>query len=290
MVYTTLPAFSIAVILFAMIGFLKSSSGSVETGDYVLMMETLSRTFNLSPWLLIAPAAVLILVLKKTPALPALVVGVAVGAVLLLTFQRESGELWSATVGRMVESLYTGFESNTGVANIDKLLTRGGLTYMMDTIALILVALAFGGIMEASGMLGRIAESILNLARSTGSLIAVTVFSCFGMNVLASDQFLAIVVPGRMYREAFLKRGLHPKNLSRALEDSATLTSPLIPWNTCGAYMSAVLGVSSFAYLPFAFPNLLSPFISIFYGFSGITIQKVEDDPGSIIGVSDMES
>jgi NhaC family Na+:H+ antiporter len=107
------------------------------------------------------------------------------------------------------------------------------------------------------------------------------------MNVLASDQFLAIVVPGRMYREAFLKRGLHPKNLSRAIEDSATLTSPLIPWNTCGAYMSAVLGVSSFAYLPFAFPNLLTPLISIFYGFTGLTMQKIEDDPDSIVGVSD---
>jgi len=287
MVYTTLPAFIIALILFSIIGFVKSASGAIETRDYVLMMETLSGAFNLSPWLLIAPAAVLILVVKKTPAIPALVVGIAVGAVLLLAFQREAGEIWSVTLRRLVDSLYTGYVSETGVKNVDKLLTRGGLSYMMDTIALILVALAFGGIMEASGMLKRIASAILNLARSTGSLILVTVVSCLGMNVLASDQFLAIVVPGRMYREAFLKRGLHPKNLSRALEDSATLTSPLIPWNTCGAYMSAVLGVSSFAYLPFAFSNLLTPLISIFYGFTGFTMQKIEDDPDSIVGVSD---
>ena len=109
------------------------------------------------------------------------------------------------------------------------------------------------------------------------------------MNTLASDQYLAIIVPGRMYRTAFLKRGIHPKNLSRALEDSATLTSPLIPWNTCGAYMSGVLGVSCFTYLPFAFLNLISPLISIFYGFTGITIQKIEDDPDSVIGVGEGE-
>ena len=160
---------------------------------------------------------------------------------------------------------------------------------MLDTIALIIVALAFGGIMEVSGMLERMAAAILTMARSTGSLIAVTIFSCFGMNVLASDQYLAIIVPGRMYRGAFLKRGLHPKNLSRALEDSATLTSPLIPWNTCGAYMSGVLGVSCFAYLPFAFLNLASPLISMFYGFTGITIEKIEDDPESLVGVSEDE-
>jgi NhaC family Na+:H+ antiporter len=179
--------------------------------------------------------------------------------------------------------------SETGVASVDGLLTRGGLTDMLDTIALIMVALAFGGIMESSGMLARLAAAVLKLARSTGSLIAVTVFSCFGMNILASDQYLAIIVPGRMYRGAFLKRGLHPKNLSRALEDSATLTSPLIPWNTCGAYMSGVLGVATFTYLPFAFLNLASPLISMFYGFTGITIEKIEDDPDSMVGVTEEE-
>jgi len=253
------------------------------------MLSTLSGSFNLTPWLLIAPVSVLYLVWKKTPALPALVIGVVVGVVLFLIFQREPGAGLPSLLGRLVDSLYTGFVSETGVATVDELLTRGGLTGMLDTIALIVVALAFGGIMEASGMLARLAAAILNLARSTGSLIAVTIFSCFGMNILASDQYLAIIVPGRMYRGAFLKRGLHPKNLSRALEDSATLTSPLIPWNTCGAYMSGVLGVSCFTYLPFAFLNLASPLISMFYGFTGITIEKIEDDPDSVVGVTDEE-
>jgi len=289
MVYTTVPALIIALIIFTVIGIMRPASGSVETPDYLLMLSTLSGSFNLTPWLLIAPVSVLYLVWKKTPALPALVIGVVVGVVLFLIFQREPGAGLPSLLGRLVDSLYTGFVSETGVATVDELLTRGGLTGMLDTIALIVVALAFGGIMEASGMLARLAAAILNLARSTGSLIAVTIFSCFGMNILASDQYLAIIVPGRMYRGAFLKRGLHPKNLSRALEDSATLTSPLIPWNTCGAYMSGVLGVSCFTYLPFAFLNLASPLISMFYGFTGITIEKIEDDPDSVVGVTDEE-
>jgi len=289
MVYTTVPALIISLIIFTIIGIVRPASGSVETSDYLLMLSTISESFNLSPWLLIAPVSVLFLVWKKTPALPALVVGVVVGAVLLLLFQREAGEGAASIIGRLVDSLYTGYVSDTGVEGVDRLLTRGGLSYMMDTIALIVVALAFGGIMEASGMLGRLAAAVLKLAHSTGSLIAVTVFSCFGMNALASDQYLAIIVPGRMYRSAYLKRGLHPKNLSRALEDSATLTSPLIPWNTCGAYMSGVLGVSSFVYLPFAFLNLLSPLISMFYGFTGITIEKIEDDPETLVGVTKEE-
>ena len=289
MVYTTVPALIIALIIFTVIGIMRPVTGSVETPEYLMMLSTLSESFNLTPWLLIAPVAVLYLVWKRTPALPALVIGVVVGAVLLLIFQREAGEGLASILGRLVDSLYSGFVSETGVESVDGLLSRGGLTSMLDTIALIVVALAFGGIMEASGMLARMAAAILNLARSTGSLIAVTIFSCFGMNILASDQYLAIIVPGRMYRGAYIKRGLHPKNLSRALEDSATLTSPLIPWNTCGAYMSGVLGVSCFTYLPFAFLNLLSPLISMFYGFTGITIEKIEDDPDSIVGVSEEE-
>lgn len=289
MVYTTVPALIIALLIFTVIGIVRPASGSVETADYLLMLSTLSASFNLTPWLLIAPATVLFLVWRKTPALPALVIGVGVGAVLFLIFQHHPGAGWAATIGGLVDSLYTGYVSETGVASVDELLTRGGLSYMLDTIALIVVALAFGGIMEASGMLERLAAAILTMARSTGSLIAVTIFSCFGMNILASDQYLAIIVPGRMYRGAFLKRGLHPKNLSRALEDSATLTSPLIPWNTCGAYMSGVLGVSCFAYLPFAFLNLASPLISMFYGFTGITIEKIEDDPESLVGVTEEE-
>lgn len=289
MVYTTAPALVIALVLFGIIGIVRPASGSVETPEYLQMTATLTEAFDLSPWLLIAPATVLFLVWKRTPALPALVVGVLAGVVLLLVFQRDAGPDGASGVGRVAAALYSGYVSDTGVAAVDELLTAGGLTSMLDTVALIMCALSFGGIMEASGMLERLASAVLALAHSTGSLITVTILSCFGMNALASDQYLAIIVPGRMYRRAYLKRGLHPKNLSRALEDSGTLTSPLIPWNTCGAYMSTVLGVGSFTYLPYAFLNLASPLISIIYGFTGFTIQKIEDDPESLVGVTPEE-
>lgn len=157
---------------------------------------------------------------------------------------------------------------------------------MMNTVALILCALSFGGVMERSGMLQRLSQAILSLVRGTGSLVAATLLSCTGMNLFGGEQYMAIVIPGRMYRPAFKKQGLHPKNLSRCLEDSGTLTSALIPWNSCGAYMYATLGISPLLYLPYAFLNLLNPLISLFYGVTGITMEplaepEAEEDEGS---------
>ena len=149
---------------------------------------------------------------------------------------------------------------------------------MLATVSLIFAALAFGGVMEASGMLGTIAASILSLAKSAGSLIAATVVTCIGMNIVAPDQYLSIVIPGRMYKKAYEEYNLHPKNLSRALEDSGTLSSPLVPWNTCGAFMGSALGVSAFVYAPFAFLNLINPIISVIYGYTGYSIHKIDPE------------
>jgi NhaC family Na+:H+ antiporter len=135
----------------------------------------------------------------------------------------------------------------------------------------------FGAVLETTGMLARIAGSILSAVRGTGSLIAATLGTSLGMNVLASDQYIAIVLPGRMFRAEFARRGLHPKNLSRALEDAGTLTSALVPWNTCGAFMAQTLGVATFTYLPYCFFNLLNPLVSAAYGFTGFTIAKLDD-------------
>jgi NhaC family Na+:H+ antiporter len=146
---------------------------------------------------------------------------------------------------------------------------------MMSTIALVFAALAFGGVMEGSGMLEKIAESILKLAKSVGSLTVATIATCVGMNLIAPDQYLSIVVPGRMYRNAFTRRHLHPKNLSRLLEGSGTLTSPLVPWNTCGAFMGSVLGVSAGAYFMYAFFNLINPVVCIVLGYTGWTMHKM---------------
>ncbi len=269
MIFTTGPSLVIALILYAVIGW-RYRGNQLDIGAVQSIASTLEANFNLGPLLLVAPVAVLAMVILRLPALPALFIGAALGGLVAALAQPGVGLL------EVINASWSGYVSQTGVEAVDSLLTRGGMESMMGTVALIFCALAFGGVMERSGMLATLGGAILKLARGTGSLITATVASCIGANIFAPDQYMAIVVPGRMYREAYLKRGLHPKNLSRALEDSGTLTSPLVPWNTCGAFMSATLGVSAAAYLPFAFLNLLNPLISIFYGFTGITIARLE--------------
>jgi len=200
-----------------------------------------------------------------------LLLGVVAGAAVALLAE-------GATIGGVLNSAMSGYVSTTGNASVDELLTRGGMLSMGNTIFLVLCAMSFGGIMEGTGMLRVIAERLLKMARSTGSLIATTVLTAFGLNVVAGDQYISIVVPGRMYASAFRERGLHPKNLSRALEDGGTITSPLIPWNTCGAFMAATLMVPTGAYFIYAFLNLVNPLISILYGFMGWTIAPAEPD------------
>ncbi len=211
------------------------------------------------------------MVVKKIPPLPALLGGTALGGIFAMVTQSRS-------LADVLQAAHSGFISKTGVPMVDDLLTRGGLLSMMPTVALIICALSFGGIMEKTGMLEVLAKALLKRVRRTGSLVAITIFSCIGMNIIASDQYIAIVVPGRMYKNAFDAKGLHPKNLSRCLEDSGTLSSPLIPWNSCGAFMHATLGVSPLLYLPYAFLNLSNPVVSIFYGYTGITMTKIKPE------------
>jgi NhaC family Na+:H+ antiporter len=211
------------------------------------------------------------MVVKKVPPLPALLGGTFLGGVFAMLTQSQS-------LAKVIEAAQTGYVSTTGVVMVDELLTRGGLESMMETVALIICALSFGGIMEKTGMLKVLAGALLKRVRRTGSLVTTTILSCIGMNAIASDQYIAIVIPGRMYKPAFDARGLHPKNLSRCLEDSGTLTSPLIPWNSCGAFMGATLGINPLVYLPFAFLNLANPLVSIFYGYTGITMEKVDEE------------
>jgi len=183
---------------------------------------------------------------------------------------------WAAMIKGCWQALGSGFALTSGNAALDDLLTRGGMSSMLNTVWLILSAMSFGATMETTGMLGRIAEAILGMVRSTGSLIAATLTTSIGMNVVASDQYMAIVIPGRMFRAEFARRGLAPQNLSRCLEDAGTMTSALVPWNTCGAFMAQTLGVATLTYLPFAFFNLLNPIVSAIYGFTGFTITKID--------------
>jgi NhaC family Na+:H+ antiporter len=173
-------------------------------------------------------------------------------------------------------ALADGYVASTGRPEVDDLLTRGGMSSMLTTIWLILTALAFGAVMEHAGMLQRLVQGALKAAKSTGSLVTTVVLSCIGINIIAADQYIAVVLPGKMFQAEFKRRNLDPKNLSRILEDAGTLTSPLVPWNTCGAYMAATLGVATFAYLPFAFLNLINPLVSILYGITGIGITRLE--------------
>jgi NhaC family Na+:H+ antiporter len=273
MVYTTVPGYVIALILYALLG-IRYAGGAMEAQQIDLMLDTMQANFTIHPVLLLPPLLVIVMVVKKIKPLPALLGGTVLGGIFAIATQ-------GASLADSIAAAHSGYVSNSGVASVDDLLSRGGLMNMMETVALIICALAFGGIMERTGMLEAIARSLLKMVKGTGSLITTTVLSCIGMNAVASDQYIGIVIPGRMYKNAFEKQGLHPKNLSRALEDSGTLTSPLIPWNTCGAFMWATLGVYPLAYLPYAFMNLLNPLISIFYGFTGITMDKLEEGEGS---------
>jgi NhaC family Na+:H+ antiporter len=275
MVYTTAPGYVLSIILYGFIG-TRYAGGQLESADIATMLDTLQATFLIHPLLLLPPVLVIVMVVRRVPPLPALLGGTLMGGICAVAAQ-------SSGIADVVAAAHSGYVAATGVPMVDDLLTQGGLMSMMSTVALIVCALSFGGIMESTGMLEVIAGALLRRVKSTGSLIATTVLSAIGMNAIASDQYMAIVIPGRMYKNAFDKRGLHPKNLSRALEDSATLTSPLIPWNTCGAFMWATLGVNPLAYLPYAFVNLTNPVISIIYGYTGFTIEKVSPtDEGGV--------
>jgi len=267
MVYTTGPSLIIALILYGIIG-VRFAGNEIDTAAINEILTGLEANFNISLILLLAPVLVIAMVVFKIPAIPGLIGGTVLGALFAFLFQ-------GADMTAIVEATHYGYASDTGITVIDDLLSRGGLDSMMWTVSLILCAMSFGGVMEKSGMLEAIASSIMKLAHGTGSLVLATIITIIAMNMMAGDQYLAIVIPGRMYRQIYEDRGLHPKNLSRVLEDAGTLTSPLVPWNSCGLFMSGTLGVATLVYLPYCFLNLINPLVSIFYGFTGITMEKL---------------
>ncbi|MDP3719240.1 MAG: Na+/H+ antiporter NhaC [Acidobacteriota bacterium] len=282
MLWTTMPSLVLAVILYVVMGL--TITPPQDTAQVNAIMDALAGTFVVGPHLLIPVAIVLALVVGRMPAFPALLIGSLVGCLFAVVFQPQvvtsyaaSPDLpaWAALVKGAWMSLFDGFKLESPNAALNDLLSRGGMANMLNTVWLILMAMTFGAVMEATGMLQQIAAGILSMVRGTGSLVTATLVTTFGMNIIASDQYMAIVLPGRMFRAEYARRGLHPKNLSRALEDAGTMTSPLVPWNTCGAFMATTLGVATFAYAPYAFFNLISPVVSAIYGFTGFTIEKI---------------
>ena len=283
MTITTIPSLSITLALYLGIGFVFHSGGDVHEIDPVL--DALSGSFNINIWLFIVPAIVIFMIVRKVPALPALFAGSILGIVFAFIFQPHifheisgiSGDPDKSMYVGAMKALYTRVSVETGNPVVDELLTTGGMAGMLSTIWLILSAMVFGGIMDASGMLKRITEVIISMAHSTGSLVASTATTCVFFNVTASDQYLAIVIPGKMFEKVYRDRGLAPQNLSRTLEDSGTVTSVLVPWNTCGAAQSSVLGVTTFTYAPFAFFNIISPFMTIFFAYMNIKIARLKE-------------
>lgn len=287
MTWTTTPSFVIALILFTIVGL--GADVSADSDALTLLSTTLQGSFNITPLALLPLLVVFTMAFRKVPPLPTILFGALFGGFMALVLQPEVVLTFSdspdlnrglAMTKGVWLALANGYVSTTGVPEVDDLLTRGGMSGMLVTIWLILTAMAYGAVLEHSGMLMRLIQSALKAAKTTGSLFMTVVLSCIGINIVTADQYIAIVLPGKMFKAEFQRRGLKPKNLSRVIEDSGTLTSPLVPWNTCGAYMAATLGVATLAYLPFVFFNLINPFISIIYGFTGFTIERMDDVDG----------
>ena len=279
MMYTTIPSFIITLIIFLFIGL----NISVESSENIkALLSSIEKTFNINIYLFIVPVIVIVLIIKKTPSIPALLAGTLLALVCAFIFQPQiilevskmNDLSFKSYYLAAINSMGSDISISSNNMLINDLLSTSGMKGMMNTIWLVVCAMSFGGTMEAGGLLNRISSPIIKFANSTGSLIATTSSTCIFFNLTTSDQYLSIVVPGRMFTESFKEKGLASENLSRTIEDSGTVTSVLIPWNTCGAAQSAVLGVATIAYLPFCFFNLISPLMTIMYGYLNIKIKK----------------
>jgi len=280
MTYTTIPSIAITLIVFIVLSLGLEVNGAVETES---LNAAIQERFFISPILFMVPVLVVLMIVKKTPPLIALLTGTLLGGVVALVFQPNLVASITGANSLNFENGYKGiltaFTTNVSISTsneaLNDLFNSGGMAGMLGTIWLIVCAMVFGGVMEAIGALNRITQSLLSLAQSTFGLFASTVASCLAINLTASDQYLAIVVPGKMFSKAYKDRGLAPENLSRTLEDSGTVTSALIPWNTCGAYHSSVLGVPVFEYFIFAVFNYVSPFVTLTFAALNIKIKQL---------------
>ncbi|MBP8792161.1 MAG: Na+/H+ antiporter NhaC [Lutibacter sp.] len=275
MTLTTVPTFITTLVVFSILSLSFHTTGNTDVQG---LLHTIDATFNITPYLFIVPIVVIALILLKTKPLLALLVGVVLAAIFALVFQKEVlGILPGSDYRTIFNSIITETEIATDNEKLNKLFSAGGMKGMLWTIYLIICAMVFGGIMDAIGALARITSVLLSIATSVFGLFASTVISCLGLNVIASDQYLAIVIPGKMFKKAFEDKKLAPENLSRCLEDSGTVTSVLIPWNTCGAYHSGVLGVGVGDYFMYAIFNWLSPIMTLIFAAFNIKIRQLKE-------------
>lgn len=275
MAFTTVPTALVTLVIFGIISFTIDTSGSTDVSN---LLNTIDNTFNITPWLFLVPVAVIALILLKTKPLIALGTGVILAAIFAFIFQSEVlSNLGDTKLSSVITSIFKDTQITTENEKLNDLFSSGGMKGMLWTIFLILCAMVFGGVMDGIGALSRITAALLSVASSVFGLFASTVISCLGLNAIASDQYLAIVIPGKMFKKAFKDRELAPENLSRTLEDSGTVTSVLIPWNTCGAYQSGVLGVGVGEYFLYAFFNWMSPFTTLLFAAFRIKIRQLSN-------------
>ena len=287
MMLTTIPSVIIALIIFLIIGFsFENNNNQLE--QISLMQDALSNSYDISLWSLLVPVVVIFMIIKKVPAIPALLLGTLLGGFYAICFQPQimnevSGNFSTTTLEYLknsyiavMDAMTVSVSVTTTSDTVNNLISTNGMSGMLNTIWLIICAMSFGGIMETTGFLKRITDSLMYFIKSKKSLVLTTSGTCLFFNITASDQYLAIVVPGRMFASSYSKYNLHPKNLSRTLEDSATVTSPLVPWNTCGATHAGVLGISTITYMPFCFFNIISPFMTLFFAYASIKIAKLK--------------
>lgn len=273
MTFTTVPTIVITLIVFIIISLTIDTSGQA---DITSLLQVIDTTFTITPLLFIVPGIVVALIILKTKPLIALGVGVLLAAVFAFIFQSDIlARLSDSNLSAVLTAVWTDTAIETPNETLNELFSSGGILGMLWTILLIICAMVFGGVMDGIGALARITKSLLSVADSIFGLFASTVISCLGLNAIASDQYLALVIPGKMFKKAFEDKGLAPENLSRTLEDSGTVTSVLIPWNTCGAYQSGVLGVGVGEYFVYAIFNWLSPFMTLLFAGFNIKIRQI---------------
>jgi NhaC family Na+:H+ antiporter len=281
MLYTTLPSIIISLLIFIVLGWGFSSSGEVDTSSLSLSIR---EKFNINLWLFLVPLTVILMIVKKTPPLLALFIGTLLGGLFALIFQSQlllelSGSEvldFRAIYQTILNSITVNTQIETSDPLLNELFSSGGMQGMLGTVWLIICAMVYGGVMDAIGALQAISNAFLKWAHTTFQLVAGTAVSSLTVNLTASDQYLAIVVPGKMFAQAYRDRKLAPENLSRTLEDAGTVTSVLVPWNTCGAYQSGVLGVGVAEYFIFAFFNWVSPLMTLIYAYFNIKIKKIK--------------
>ena len=274
MLLPTGVTYVICLIFFGVLGFLQHTSGAADLSAVEEICGALQGRFTISPILLLPPVVVIVAVALKVPAIPGIALGILSGAILGLIVQPE------CTLGTLLDTGMYGFVPETGVEAVDDLLEAGGLMGMMFSVSLTILAMMFGGIMEATGQLEVIVSKLLKLVKGPASLVALTEVTCVLSNATMPEQYISIVVPGRMYAEEYRKMGLHPKTLSNALEGAGTVTSALIPWNTCGVYIEETLGIGVAQYGPWAVFNWLMPIMNIVLAVPGLTIAQADGTRG----------